>query len=193
MNIINVSIVIAIICITSVILIGSNLIEKDNKNTESVIQLLPQTSIHIHSKALTYIYVPTNTPQTSNTPQIRKDYIKVTHSYRINEYVSMRECPAPSGKIYLIVTMNIENHGYGDFTVNNDWWTVTVNEVQYSRTYATYYLDDQFKYQKILNGGEVSGSIAFEIPKNGINASDYTYSIYNDKQSKYYNIKYVKK
>jgi len=130
------------------------------------------------------IIIPTET--ISKQTAIPVGYISINFSKKIQEYVGMKEHPSNNGMVYLIITYHIENHGYDSFNVNPYYWKCIVNNIQYEHDVATYYLNDHFSTQEILDNGKISGSIAFQIPKS----SNYTYELRYDRPFEHYIIKW---
>jgi hypothetical protein len=78
---------------------------------------------------------------------------------------------ASQGYTYLIVTLEIHNNVNRTFDSDPDNFYVVVNSIKYARDYATYDLPDALKPLEVLEGGTLSGSIAFEVPET---TTDYT-------------------
>lgn len=74
------------------------------------------------------------------------------------------------GKVYLVTNLEIENHGYDDFSVNPNYAKVEIDNVLYDYTWLSYNLKDlglpSLGTVTLMNGGKTSGAIAFEIPRN---------------------------
>jgi hypothetical protein len=75
---------------------------------------------------------------------------------------------AGPGKVYLITNLQIENHGYDEFSVNPNYVKVETNNVQYDYSWVS--LDDlglaSLDSATLKDGGIITGAIAFEIPSN---------------------------
>jgi hypothetical protein len=136
--------------------------------------------------------IETPTPKIIATPIPDERSIDITYFHKINNYVGMRESGSSSGMTYLFITMTIENHGYHSFNVNPYNWAVEINNIRYSHHWVTYDLKDRLSTQDIMDGGSLTGSIAFEIPRNGTNPNNYEYSIIYDETFDDYNINYHK-
>jgi len=136
------------------------------------------------------IKIETPTPKVIDTPIPDERFITITYSHRVNDYVGMRESGSSSGMTYLFVTMTIENHGYKSFNVNPYNWQVEIDNIRYNHHWVTYDLKDRLSTQDIMDGGKLTGSIAFEIPRNGTNPDNYEYSIIYDQAFNDYNIKW---
>ncbi len=136
------------------------------------------------------IKTPITIPKVIETPIPDERFINIEYSHKVNDYVGMREWGSSSGMTYLFVTMTIENHGYKSFSVNPHNWKIEINNIQYNHHWITHDLNNRFSTQNIMNGGKLTGSIAFEIPKNGDDPNNYQYSIIYDKIFNEYNIKW---
>lgn len=132
--------------------------------------------------------IQTITPTPIPSPVPTKTSI-IKHFFKTANAIGMYN-EAPRGKIYLIVTVDIENKGYGRFSTNSLYWKAEVNKLKYSTSSATYSLNDKLELVDVLDGGKVKGSIAFEVPE-GTNS----YTIYYNAPFTNYNIvwEYVNK
>lgn len=117
---------------------------------------------------------------TVDSKQITISY-KTTTTDKIGEY-----SVAPEGKVFLIVTMTIENNGYPELNTNPNYFNVMINNIKYTYDTVTYSLSDKLDTVDIMNGGTLTGSIAFTIP-DGTREFQLKY----DMVFKDYNIKYV--
>jgi hypothetical protein len=103
----------------------------------------------------------------SANPSIMEPYILIkcqgTLYNQLGSYTK-----AGIGKVYLVTNLQIENHGYDEFSVNPNYVKVEINNVQYDYAWAS--LDDlglaSLDSVTLKNGGKVTGAVAFEIPKN---------------------------
>lgn len=93
--------------------------------------------------------------------------------------------PAP-GKIYMVSDITIENHGYDEVETNPFRFKVTIDNVEYEPSSATYfYLEDIGKAAldsvTLRDGGKISGSLIYEIPKwpPGSHSYGFRYDTYN--------------
>lgn len=75
---------------------------------------------------------------------------------------------AGTGKVYLVTDLQIENHGYDEFSVNPNYVKVEINNVQYD--YSWVGVDDvglaSLDSVTLKDGGIIKGAVAFEIPQN---------------------------
>ncbi|MGB8217859.1 MAG: DUF4352 domain-containing protein [Candidatus Methanoperedens sp.] len=69
------------------------------------------------------------------------------------------------GNVFLVITMNIENHGYEKFHVSPSFFHLIANNIKYVES-GSYQLDDVLARVDIPDGGSINGSIAFEVPSN---------------------------
>ena len=97
---------------------------------------------------------------------------------------------APPGKTYLLVNLDIENNGYDTFKVYSSDVKVIINGAKYSSAMVTYSLDNSLPITELLDGGKISGSVAFEIPAIDSYANA---SLAYESMFKTYNINWIKK
>ena len=75
---------------------------------------------------------------------------------------------ADPGKAYLVTNLQIENHGYDEFSVNPNYVKVEINNVQYD--YSWVGVGDlglaSLDSATLKDGGIITGAVAFEIPSN---------------------------
>lgn len=94
--------------------------------------------------------------------------IKSLNNCQGSEYSEIGSAKPTQGNTFLVVGLQIENHGYEGFSVDPSSFSLTINNFDYKNAPATYYLDQVGK--KILpsgnlkNGGNINGYIAFEVP-----------------------------
>lgn len=123
-------------------------------------------------------------------PEPTKDSSELVISYstkktsKVGEYTSS----AKPGKTFLIVTMTIENNGYKDEILTNpNYFYVLIDNIKYKYDSSSYSLTDALDSSaEIMNGGKLTGSLAFEIPDDAA-----TYQLKYDRDFKTYNIRYV--
>lgn len=72
---------------------------------------------------------------------------------------------ANSGMVFLVITMNIENHGYEKFHVSPSTFDLIANNIKYVES-GSYQLDDVLARVDIPDGGSINGSVAFNVPSN---------------------------
>jgi len=95
---------------------------------------------------------------------------------------------ADPGYTYLVVNLDIENDGYDSFTTGQGLFYVVVKQVKYDTGY--YYPEkDALKSVDLLDGGKISGKIAFEIPEVVLSAG-YQFG-YRRESWEPYNIKWI--
>jgi hypothetical protein len=90
---------------------------------------------------------------------------------------------ANSANVFLIITMNIENHGYEKFHVSPSTFNLIINNIKYGES-GSYQLDDELARVDIADGDSINGSVAFNVPSN-IGSYQLQYSGFGD-----YNIIY---
>ena len=97
---------------------------------------------------------------------------------------------APKGKTYLILNLDIENNGYDSFFVSPIALNIVINGAKYSSSMDSYYLDNSLSSVDLIDGGKISGNLAFVVPiLNNYNNVSLAYDTMLGK----FNIKWVKK
>ncbi len=101
---------------------------------------------------------------TPASTQAQSQYIIISYSAKnvtsIGQYGE-----ANSGKVFLVITMNIENHGYEKFHVSPSTFNLIANNIKYGDS-GSYQLEDVLDRVDIPAGGSIKGSVAFEVPSN---------------------------
>ncbi len=96
--------------------------------------------------------------------QAQSQYIIISYSAKnvtsIGQYGE-----ANSGDVFLVITMNIENHGYEKFHVSPSTFNLIANNIKYGES-GSYQLEDVLDRVDIPDGGSIKGSVAFEVPSN---------------------------
>ena len=69
--------------------------------------------------------------------------------------------PAPN-YIYLILTLDIENHGYSEFSTNPGRFYVRVNRIAYDVALISF--PEEMKTFALSDGQRIKGKLAFEVP-----------------------------
>jgi hypothetical protein len=72
----------------------------------------------------------------------------------------------PAGKVFLVLSLEIENKGYAKFNTNSFYWKLQSNNIEYPVSSATYSMDGRLELLDVLDGGKVSGKLAFEVPSD---------------------------
>jgi hypothetical protein len=109
-----------------------------------------------------------STPKQTTTKSTSDDiYVHVQHSGQQMNKIGY-STPDP-GKVYLVVNLNLENHGYSGVDTNPNNFKIEANSIEYGYSPATYSLPDA-GYPKLdtvtlKDGGKISGRLAFEVPK----------------------------
>ncbi len=123
------------------------------------------------------LIVPSPSPTTQNpqspTEKSLDKYIYVKHTgYNIDE---IGYNAAGTDKIYFVIKLEIENHGYNNVEVGDLNFKLKVNNVIYTSDTATVSFSDYLSRVELADGGKVKGRIAFQIPKDDlIFARNYT-------------------
>lgn len=108
----------------------------------------------------------------------------ITISYSTKKVNTMGQYgEAAPGNVFLVITMNIENHGYEKFHVSPSIFNLIANNIKYGES-GSYQLDDVMARVDIPDGGSINGSVAFEVPSN-IGSYQLQYNYFGD-----YNIIY---
>lgn len=124
-----------------------------------------------------------NTPYVTKETSTIKDNREIIITYNGKAAHNIDNENAPPGKIFVIVTMTIENHGYSLFDVNPNYFVLIVDQVAYRHATETYHLDNRISLDDILDGGQFTGNIAFLIPDN--NPSKYKLGYKSNKYRNY--------
>jgi RNA polymerase subunit RPABC4/transcription elongation factor Spt4 len=112
---------------------------------------------------------PSGNPTTATTPGKQYDVI-IRYTEKYQESIEFSD--AKPGYTYLILTMQIHNNIDRELTIGPSYFYVTTNNVKYDYSGATLWLDDALSCcPQLQKGGEMSGSIAFEVPAG---TTDYT-------------------
>jgi len=100
--------------------------------------------------------------------EMPSNYILINRSATLYNSIGRYTKPDP-GKVFLLLNMEIENHGYSEFSVNPLYFPIIIDGVEYSRDSATYALDDlgfaPLDTVKLRNGGKTSGGLVYQIPE----------------------------
>ena len=90
-----------------------------------------------------------------------------------------------SGYTYLVLNLDIENQGYESFAAAGGLFSVVVNNVEYGCTSVG--LENTLGYVDVLDGGRISGGLAFEVPAE-VSSAGYEPKYYQS----WYNIAWVR-
>ncbi len=99
-----------------------------------------------------------------STTSVVGPYVVIRYSGKAVSSISFSN-PA-AGNIFLVVSMQIENHGYDRFPVSWSYFYVIIGNHQYTYSSSTFSLADELSSSDVLNGLTVTGSIAYEVPAN---------------------------
>jgi hypothetical protein len=72
--------------------------------------------------------------------------------------------PPRTGYFFLIVNLNIENHGYNKFSVSQYFFTIISNGKEYTASYVNG-LPDKLAIGDVHDNESTSGNLAFEVPE----------------------------
>ncbi len=107
----------------------------------------------------------------ATTPQ---PTIYVSHTARVVSHVGEWQ-KAPPGKAYLLVSVRILNYGYEGFDTYSSQFAAIVGNIKYSPTYLL--MDNQLETVELLNGGETTDVIAFEVSVAELEKHNYGYRL----------------
>ena len=115
--------------------------------------------------------------------------VMITYSGKTLDTTDEFTKPKP-GNTYLVVDVKVENNGYSELPVNPLYFSVIANSVKYSASlFNPSEMTDKMSPVTIMDGGTVSGSVAFEVPKN---TGDFKLE-FEPMNFKTYNVQYVTK
>ena len=122
------------------------------------------------------------------TKQIVISYSSTTanHLGEYFEYLEEWMYEADPGYTYLVVSLDIKNNGYDSFSTGHYAFSVVVNNAGYGVTYVG--VEDLLKVVDLLDGGRITGKLAFEVPKE---VTSLGYQLKYD-AFKEYNIEWIK-
>ena len=155
-------------------IIGSNSENPQNKGSEKTKVLIPAQTEEQKEIAK----APQSTPVTDNRE------IKISYSTRTSNKIGSYS-EAPAGKTFLIITMTIENNGYKELNTNPNYFVLLINNIKYTYDSTTYSLEDKLDSVDIMDGGKLTGSVAFAVP-----TGTTEFQLKYDMEYKDYNIKY---
>ena len=96
------------------------------------------------------------------------EYILINRSVLLDSSIGRYAKPDP-GKVFLLLNIVIENHGYSEFAVNPWYFSIIIDGVEYPHDSATYAVDERglapLDSVNLRNGGSTSGCLVFQIPK----------------------------
>lgn len=135
---------------------------------------------------------PPGGPSTPGTTPATKEVVisySSTTTDHLGEYFEYLEewmYEADPGYTYLVVSLDIENNGYDSFSIAGGYFSAVVNNVAYNVVYVG--LENMLKVVDLLDGGRISGKLAFEVPKE-VTSLGYQLKYEGFKE---YNIKWIK-
>jgi len=115
-----------------------------------------------------YQSAPQETAQSASTnPSIVGPYVLIKCQGTLYNQIG-QFTKADPGKVYLVTNLQIENHGYDEFSVNPNYVKVEINNVQYDYSWVS--VSDlglaSLDSVTLKDGGVITGAVAFEIPSN---------------------------
>lgn len=123
--------------------------------------------------------------KTLSLPPVTTKEIVITYSSYTTDQIGEWN-KADQGYTYLVVSLDIENKGYDSFNTGHCFFSVVVNNVAYNVEYVG--LGNILKVVDLLNGGKISGKLAFEVPKE-VTSTGYQLKYQTWKE---YNIEWIK-
>jgi len=72
---------------------------------------------------------------------------------------------------FLIVTYTIINNGYSQFSVSPFYFNVMINAIKYNYDSSSNYVDKYFPTVTVMEGGTLTGQLAYQIPSYPANVS----------------------
>jgi len=135
------------------------------------------------TSTLPTVTITANTPTPTSSQQI-----VITYSGIIQNQIGTGDSAIqpPPGNAFLVVFMTIKNQGYDSFSVSPIYFSLIANNIKYSSSIYSYSLQNSLPSVDVLNGGSLTGSLAFEVP-----SSTTTYTVKYE-AFKTYNIQLVK-
>lgn len=108
----------------------------------------------------------TSTNGETTTTTYEGQVIVITYSSTTSEEMAGKWSFSPPrpGYFFLIVSLNIENHGYDKLSVSQFFFTITVNGQEYNNTYVNG-LPDKLASGEVHDNESTSGNLAFEVPQ----------------------------
>lgn len=92
-------------------------------------------------------------------------YVLLNNSGELTDYIG-RYTEANSGKTFLVIEMELENHGYSTVNINPNYFAVVIDKVVYPYDKATYSTESPLGTVALLDGGKTSGYLVFQIPED---------------------------
>jgi hypothetical protein len=126
----------------------------------------------------------TPSPPATPSPATTEEIVIRYSSYTTDQVVEWNK--ADPGYTYLVASLDIENKGYDSFSTGHCFFSVVVNNVAYNVEYVG--LENMLKVVDLLDGGRISGKLAFEVPKE-VTSMGYQLKYHDWKE---YNIKWIK-
>jgi hypothetical protein len=106
---------------------------------------------------------------TTKASELPSKYIQINRSAEIRNSIGRYSTKPAAGKDFLLLKMEIENHGYSEFSVNPLYFNVIIDGVEYSYDSATYSIDYHglapLDSVKLRDGGKTSGCLVYQIPE----------------------------
>lgn len=130
---------------------------------------------------------PIQTTKKIVTPVPIEENRQITVSYTSEQSNKIGDySEAPIGKVFLIVTMTIKNNGYDEFNLNPNYFSIIIDSIKYNYASETFSLPNKLDSSaEILDGGSITGSMAFIIPTGATE-----YKLQYSRDYKDYNIVY---
>ncbi len=106
------------------------------------------------------------TPTPSSPPSVATitiQYEGVTSNSLVDKY-GLTDTP-DAGNVWLVINMTINNKGYEEFSANPFYFSVVINNIEYSYDLETYSYGN-WNTINILDGGSYTGTLVFQVPSS---------------------------
>jgi hypothetical protein len=125
---------------------------------QKITSLKRRLNIAVIFIALSLALLPTCSPE---TPPPGGPKIIIRYSGETIDHIGESK-PAP-GYVYLMLTLDIQNTGYSEFSTNPERFFVTVNHITYDVALVTF--PEEMRGFGITNGQQMKSKLAFEVPE----------------------------
>lgn len=101
------------------------------------------------------------------TPATRKVVITFSSTTMTQIGTGILADKPEAGHVYLVLDLSIENQGYDSFSASPFYFYLVINNVKYS-TALVFNLENELMSVDVLDGGRVTGKLAFEVPLEAV-------------------------
>jgi hypothetical protein len=129
----------------------------------------------------------TQTGSTTQTTTFEGQVVVITYSSTSAEDMAGKWSFSPPrpGYFFLVVSLNIENHGYNEVSVSQFFFTITIDGKEYNNLFVNG-LPDKLVSATLRDNDSTSGNLAFEVPEG---SSDFTIKY---KYESSFNVQWIK-